>query len=233
MQRFLSGVFLGAVAVAMTVPLVGMAQSAGNSKVTAPFTVYGSGGKALMTVTESNGGGLLTLNGPSGQKVIAGTNPQGGMSVAAYGNETNFLYMTSDADGGTFGLSRNGKELVNLGVKPGKTAVLNIGNADGNIVAQVGSNPSQNGAGAVYVKDALGVAISGFMAARETGGASVGISIQGKEVAKLEPNQTNTSGKLTIADMSGSVWAQVGQNTKGTGAVCAYGSSGPQCLAPK
>ncbi|MGF1624359.1 MAG: hypothetical protein ACFCVH_05710 [Alphaproteobacteria bacterium] len=250
-MRFLAGCAVGVVGATIAAgSLIAVAQddSGGGPPVfSAPFQVLSSSGQPLLTVDETGDGPLLTLVGQGGQKIVMGATGQG-MAMAVYYSSQQYISLDAfgdalivnlisgsnttalmtDAEQQSLVIEQNGATVVDLGVKTGRNAALRVADPVGTVVAQVGSNPRNGGAGSVLVSDPSGV-INAFMHSAATSSGIVGIGINGSEVALLEPNVDSSGGKITIAGTNGTIAVSAGMKTDGQGTVCVQNNRGTHC----
>lgn len=217
--------------------------------VTAPFHVLDAEGRTIMSVTEEEYGPMLTLAGRNGASARIGSNDTG-MSVAVQSQPGEYVALTSrrgsagvaivsgdssavlsiEGDLRRLLIEKGEAELVSLGTQPGRNSALRIANPAGTVVAQMGSNPSNGGAGTVYVADNAGKN-TGFMVSRPAGTAVLGIMANGTEAAMLQPSRDGSGGKITVANGSGTVVFEAGLATNGAGLACVHGNR-TRCLNP-
>ncbi|MFD1252509.1 hypothetical protein DEVEQU_03455 [Devosia equisanguinis] len=247
MSRFFFGCLAGTMTMALFfAPLMVQAQNQGNS-VHAPFQVIGASGSPILKIEESNAGVMLTLFGPGNTGARLETTADGTiLNLSSSGNNVINLFATpnevsvnvvhgnrvtrmiTDTSEQSFVMEAQGARVVDMGSKASTNAALRIASPSGAMAVQIGSNRSNGGAGAVYVNDSAGK-MTGFLVSLANAAAAVGISLGGSEVAKLEPNASNSGGKLTLADTNGNPSVIAGLTSSGDGTVCIYDRKGQSC----
>lgn len=238
------------VALGCALPPSVMAQQGGKPQVfTAPFTIVGSNGQPLMELKETTDGPTLTLMTPGGAHITMGAS-RVGMAISVVNDDQHFITLNAgrqasivsavygpnsvsfvaDATQQHLIIGKEDKPVVDLGSKPGTNAALRIAAPNGTVVAQLGSSQSHGGSGALLIGDTTGVTTA-YAISEDSNTASIGITIGGKDVVRLEPNVSGSGGKVSVATTGGSVMFNAGVTTGGEGAACVTSlANGQKCF---
>lgn len=211
----------------------------------APFVVVGDQGEVLMDLSVGEFGPVLTIHGSNNKMVKLGSSMYG-MGISAIDGQRYAQMQVQDgmaSVSATFGgngvvlrsgpeeqhllIGADGSPVVDLGVKPGTNAALRIAAPNGGLVANIGSNPGNGGAGALYIGNADGQTAAAMVTGAD-GSGRVSVLMGGQDIVAMESNVSATGGKLTVADMSGNVRFNAGTTSGGDGAACVTPVSGDQ-----